>query len=60
MFLKTLIVLTAFLVFTYALALAFQGTLSVPAMFELPHRLSEFCQFLYHYIVSSAQTQLKR
>jgi uncharacterized membrane protein YhdT len=53
MFLKTIIVIAAFVIFAYALALAFQGTLSVPAMFELPQRLSELCQFLYHYSVSA-------
>lgn len=59
MFLKTIIVLAAFVVFTYALALAFQGTLSVSAMFELPQRLSELTQTLYHYIVFTFQTQLR-
>lgn len=59
MFLKTIIVIVAFIVFTYALALAFQGTLSVPAMFELPQRLSELTQTLYRYIVFTLQTQLR-
>jgi hypothetical protein len=59
MFLKPIIVLATFIIFVYALALAFQGTLSMAAMFELPHRLSELCQFLYHYIVSAALTELK-
>jgi uncharacterized membrane protein YhdT len=60
MFLKTIIVLAAFIIFAYALALAFQGKLTVPALFELPHRLLELCQFLYHYFVSAVKTQLIR
>jgi hypothetical protein len=53
MFLKTIIVIAAFIIFSYALLLAFQGNLTMPAMFELPHRLSELCQFLYHYFVTA-------
>jgi hypothetical protein len=48
MFLKTIIILSAFVTFAYALALAFQGTLSVPAMLEMPHRLSQLFQWLYN------------
>ena len=48
MFLKVLVVGVALGVFAYALALAFQGTLTVVAMLELPHVVFQFCTDFYH------------
>jgi hypothetical protein len=52
MFLKLLIIGIALGVFAYALALAFQGTLTMVAMFELPGLVFQFCVNLYHSVLS--------